>query len=121
MDGIDVVRGENQGVRGNVNIGQGIIFGLSTPSKLVRCSNTPSSDPQRPWFMIKSGVGNVDLTLTTNLNNLLLDANTNNGHITNNFNLNITTNDDSATYHGPAVPNTNPTASLYVATSTGDI
>lgn len=110
-----------QTLHGNVTIAQGSIFDLATPSKLVPCSNTPSSDAHRPWFMIKSGVGNVDITLTTNLSNLLLDANTNNGHITNDFNLNITTSDDSATYHGPIMPNTNPTAALYVATSTGDI
>lgn len=110
-----------QTLHGNITISQESIFDLASPSKLVPCSNTVSSDPHRPWFNVKSGVGNLNITLTTNLNNLLLDANTNNGKITNDFNLNITSDDGSDTYHGPIVPNTNPTASLYVATSTGNI
>ncbi|HXR66713.1 MAG TPA: hypothetical protein VN729_12350, partial [Ktedonobacteraceae bacterium] len=54
-------------------------------------------------------------------NNLLLDANTNDGANTDDFNLNISSSDNSGSYHGPIIPNTNPTASLYVAASTGNI
>lgn len=110
-----------QTLHGNITVTQESIFDLASPSKLVPCSNTVSSDPNRPWFNIKSGVGNLDITLTTNLDNLLLDANTNNGKITDDFNLNITSSDDSYTYHGPIVAHTSPTASLYIATSTGNI
>jgi hypothetical protein len=110
-----------QTLHGDITIGQESIFDLTSPSKLIPCSNTASTDPHRPWFNIKSGVGNVTIGLTTNLNNLLLDANTNNGTITDDFNLNISSSENSGTYHGPVVPNTNPTASLYVATSTGNI
>ena len=110
-----------QTLHGNITVAQQSIFDLASASKLIPCSNAASSDPHRPWFNVKSGVGNVDITLITNLNNLLLDANTNNGTIADDFNLNITNSNGSGTYHGPLVPNTNPTASLYVATSTGNI
>jgi hypothetical protein len=52
---------------------------------------------------------------------LLLDANTNNGKISDDFGLNIAVDGNSATYHNPLLPNTNPTASLYLFTSTGSI
>ena len=110
-----------QTLHGTITVSQQSIFDLASSSKLVPCSNTPSTDPHRPWFNIKSGVGDVVITLTTNLSNLLLDANTNNGKITDDFNLSITTSDGSDSYHGPIMPNTNPTASLYVAASTGNI
>lgn len=110
-----------QTLHGDITVGQGSIFDLASASKRVPCSNTTSNDPH-PWFNIKSGVGNVDIALTTNLTNLLLDANTNNGKITDDFNLNISANSDgSASYHGSLLPNTSPRASLYVATSTGNI
>jgi hypothetical protein len=110
-----------QTLHGNITIAQQSIFDLASSSPLVPCSDTTSTDPSRPWFNVKSGVGNVDITLTTNLSNLLLDANTNNGTITDDFNLTITNNAGADTYHGPIVPKTTPTASLYVATSTGNI
>lgn len=110
-----------QTLHGNITVNQASIFDLASPSKLIPCNNTTSNDPNHPWFSVKSGVGNVEITLTTNLSNLLLDANTNRGTITDDFNLAISNNDDSATYHGPLVPNTTPKASLYVAASTGNI
>ena len=110
-----------QTLHGNITIAQQSIFDLTASSPLVPCNNTSSNDPHRPWFNVKSGVGNVDITLTTNLNNLLLDANTNDGTINGDFNLPVTASGNSYTYHGPIIPNTNPTASLYVATSTGNI
>ena len=110
-----------QTLHGNISIAQQSIFDLTSASPRVPCNNTTSTDATRPWFNIKSGVGNLDITLTTNLNNLLLDANTNDGKITDDFNLALTSSNGSYSYHGPIMPNTNPTASLYVATSTGDI
>lgn len=110
-----------QTTHGNVVVNQESIFDLATPSKLVPCSAT-TSNQAHPWFNISSGVGNVSIALTTNSTNLLLDANTNSGKVTTEFGLTIpTTGDGSATYHGPLLPNTHPTASLYVATSTGNI
>jgi hypothetical protein len=107
--------------QGNVVVGQGSFFDLNQSSNQVPCSTTTSAGAH-PWFNIKSGVGNVDITLPANSTNLLLDANTNNGKISDDFGQNIpTASDGSATYHGPLLPNTNPAASLYVSTSTGDI
>ena len=107
--------------QGNVVVGQGSFFDLNQSSNQVPCSATTSTGAH-PWFNIKSGVGNVDITLPANSTNLLLDANTNNGKISDDFGQNIpTASDGSATYHGPLLPNTNPAASLYVSTSTGDI
>jgi hypothetical protein len=107
--------------QGNVVVGQGSFFDLNQSSNQVPCSATTSTGAH-PWFNIKSGVGNVDITLPANSADVLLDANTNNGKISDDFGRNIpTASDGSATYHGPLLPNTNPTASLYVSTSTGDI
>lgn len=111
-----------QTTHGNITIAQGSFFDLNQPSNQVPCSSTTSSGTH-PWFNIRSGVGNVDITLLADsAARVLLDANTNNGKISDEFGLNIPGGSDgSATYHGPLLPNTNPTASLYVATSTGNI
>ena len=107
--------------QGNVVIDQGSFFDLNQASSQVPCSATTSTGPH-PWFNVKSGVGSVDITLLASSTNLLLDANTNDGKISDDFGQNIPSGSDgSATYHGPLLPNTNPTASLYVSTSTGDI
>lgn len=106
---------------GNVVVNQGSFFDLNQASNQVPCSATTGAGPH-PWFNIKSGVGNVDIALPASSTNLLLDANTNNGKISNDFGPSIPTGSDgSATYHGPLLPNANPTASLYVSTSTGNI
>jgi hypothetical protein len=110
-----------QTTHGDINVGQGSIFDLNQSSTIVPCTNTTSSS-DHPWFNIESGTGNVSLTLTALSTNLLLDANTNNGKITDGFGLNIpSASDGSATYHGPLILNTSPTASLYLSTSTGNI
>lgn len=110
-----------QTMQGDITIGQGSIFDLNQPSDQIPCSSTTSSGVHA-WFTITSGRGNVDITLTTSSTNLLLDANTNNGKISDDFGVNIPNNSDgTASYHGPLVPNGTPTASLYVLTSTGNI
>lgn len=110
-----------QTMQGDITVGQGSIFDLSQPSDQIPCSATASSGVH-PWFNITSGRGNVDITLTTPSTNVLLDANTNNGKISDDFGLNIpSTSDGSASYHGPLLPNGTPNASLYVFTSTGNI
>lgn len=110
-----------QTTHGNITVAQGSFFDLNQPSNLVPCTSTNSTGAH-PWFNIRSGVGNVDITLLANSTNVLLDANTNNGKISDDFGRDIPSGSDgSATYHGPLLPDTNPTASLYVATSTGNI
>jgi hypothetical protein len=114
-----------QTTNGNVTIGQQSFFDLSVPSTLVPCSNT-TSQSTHPWYSIKTGIGNLHISLDTQIDNsqlnMLLDANTNRGKVTDAFGVSIpTASDGSATYHGPLTPGVNPTASLYVETSTGKI
>lgn len=110
-----------QTLSGNVTVGNNTFLGLDQASDQVPCQNTTTQNPH-PWFNIKSGTGTVDVTLPTQSTNVLLDANTNNGQITTDFGLNIPqASDGSATYHGPLVSNSSPTASLYLSVSTGNI
>lgn len=110
-----------QTMQGDITIGTGSLFDLSQSSNRVPCNNTTSSS-DHPWFNVTSGKGSVTIALSTPSTNLLLDANTNNGKISDDFGLNIpSTSDGSASYHGPLLPNSNPSASLYVFTSTGNI
>ncbi|HXR65958.1 MAG TPA: hypothetical protein VN729_08540, partial [Ktedonobacteraceae bacterium] len=50
-----------QTLHGDITVAQESIFDLTSSSKLIPCSNTASTDPHRPWFNIKSGVGNVTI------------------------------------------------------------
>ena len=106
---------------GNITLGGGSILDLIYASQLIPCTTNTTQNPH-PWFSIKSGTGNVDITLGTESTNVMLDANTNNGKINNDFGLNVQQNPDgSATYHGPLVPGSSPTASLSLTVSTGNI
>ncbi|MGH2507589.1 MAG: hypothetical protein ACRDHZ_09350 [Ktedonobacteraceae bacterium] len=110
-----------QAMQGDISVGQGSIFDLDQPSDQIPCTTTTSSGVHA-WFNITSGRGNVDVMLTAPSTNLLLDANTNNGKISDDFGLTIpSTNDGSASFHGPLLPNGTPTASLYVLTNAGNI
>ena len=110
-----------QTMQGDITINTGSLFDLTQSSNRVPCSATTSSG-EHPWFSVTSGRGNDTIALSAPSTDLLLDANTNNGKISNDFGLNIPgTSDGSASYHGPLLPNSTPTASLYVFTSTGNI
>ena len=106
---------------GNIALGGGSVLDLIYASQLIPCTTNTTQNPH-PWFSIKSGKGNVDVTLGTESTNVILDANTNNGKINNDFRLNVQQNPDgSATYHGPLIPGSSPTASLVLTVSTGNI
>jgi len=106
---------------GNITLGGGSILDLIYASQLIPCTTTTTQNPH-PWFSIKSGTGNVDITLGTESTNVILDVNTNNGKINNDFGLNVQQNPDgSATYHGPLIPGSSPTALLSLVVSTGNI
>ncbi len=110
-----------QTMQGDISVDTGTLFDLAQSSPLVPCSHSSNSSAH-PWFYVSSGKGNVEITLSAPSTNLLLDANTNNGKISNDFGLNIpSTNDGSASYHGPLLPHSTPRASLYVVASTGNI
>jgi hypothetical protein len=97
-------------------------LGTITDSGLIPCT-TNTTQNSHPWFSIKSGTGNVDVTLSAATTNIILDANTNNGKINSGkFGLNIQQNSDgSASYYGPLVPGSSPTALLALTISTGNV
>lgn len=90
-------------------------------------TNTPTpgttQNPQ-PWFSMKSGTGNINVTLNAAPStNVILDAAIyNKGKINSEFDLNIQQNaDGSASYYGPLIPNTSPTALMVLTVNTGNI
>ncbi len=107
--------------RGNVTFNGLLIIGANSDTGLIPCTTNTTQNPH-PWFSIKSGVGNVDVTLGAETT-VILDASTNNGKINgSDFNLNIQQNSDgSASYHGPLIAGTSPTAELVLGVSTGNI
>jgi hypothetical protein len=107
---------------GNVTFAGNLVTGQAADTGLVPCT-TNKVQNTHPWFSFKSGTGNVLVTLSAVTTNLTLDANTNNGKIDGNaFSLNVQPNSDgSASYYGPLVPGTSPTAVLSLTVSTGNI
>lgn len=90
-------------------------------STLIPCEDTSTTQPH-PWYRFHSEVGNLDVTLPATLN-IILDASTNVGKINSNeFNLNISNQDNSASYHGPLISgSTQPAAELKLDVGTGSI
>lgn len=87
-------------------------------------TSTPTPGTTQPWFSMKSGTGNINVTLNAATStNVLLDAAIyNKGKINSEFALNIQQNaDGSASYYGPLIPNTSPTALMVLTVNTGDI
>ena len=107
--------------RGNVTFNGLLIIGANSDTGLIPCTTNTTQNPH-PWFSIKSGVGNVDVTLGAETT-VILDASTNKGKINgSDFNLNIQQNSDgSASYDGPLIAGTSPTAMLVLEVSTGNI
>ena len=107
--------------RGNVAFNGLLAIGVNSDTGLIPCTANTTQNPH-PWFSIKSGVGNVDVTLGAETT-VILDASTNNGKINGgDFNLNIQQNSDgSASYNGPLIAGTSPTATLVLEVSTGNI
>lgn len=108
--------------RGNVTFNGSLATASITDTGLVPCTANTTQNPH-PWFSIKSGVGNVDVTLSAETTSVILDASTNSGKINaSDFNLNIQQNPDgSASYDGPLTAGTSPTAELVLEVSTGNI
>src|SRR5258708_4396196 len=107
---------------GNVTFNGSLAIGVNSDTGLVPCTANTTRNPH-PWFSIKSEVGNVDVTLSAETTNVILDASTNSGKINlSDFNLNIQQNSDgSASYDGPLIAGTSPTATLVLGVSTGNI
>jgi len=99
-----------------------LAIGVNSDTGLIPCTTNTTQNPH-PWFSIKSEVGNVDITLSAETTSVILDASTNSGKINGgDFNLNIQQNSDgSASYNGPLIAGTSPTATLVLGVSTGNI
>ncbi len=107
--------------RGNVTFNGFLIIGANSDVGRIPCTANTTQNPH-PWFSIKSGVGNVDVTLGADTT-VILDASTNSGKINgSDFNLPVQQNSDgSASYTGPLITGTSPTATLVLEVSTGNI
>ena len=107
---------------GNVTFNGSLTTASITDTGLIPCTANTTRNPH-PWFSIKSEVGNVDVTLSAETTNVILDASTNSGKINlSDFNLNIQQNSDgSASYNDPLIAGTSPTAMLVLGVSTGNI
>lgn len=84
---------------------------------------TPAAGNTTPRYKLQSESGNVSATLPGDTN-IILDANTNNGTITSDFPINITTSDKSASFYGPLNTNAAPGSAVAVLTlnvSTGNV
>lgn len=90
----------------------------TTPPSINPCANTPVTPgaSNQPWYSMKTGTGNIDVTFDTLSTNVLLDATiANQGKLLDDFNLAVIKNPDgSANYYGPLLPNTQPTAVLTI-------
>ena len=107
---------------GNVTFNGSLAIGVNSDTGLIPCTANTTQNPH-PWFSIKSEVGNVDVTLSAETTNVILDASTNSGKINgSDFNLPVQQNSDgSASYDGPLIAGTSPTAMLILGVSTGNI
>ncbi len=107
---------------GNVTFAGNLVTGQAADTGLIACT-TNKTQNSHPWFSFKSGTGSVTVTLSAVTSNLILDASTNNGKINGSeFSLNVQQNSDgSASYYGPLIKGTSPTAVLALTVSTGDI
>jgi hypothetical protein len=107
---------------GNVTFNGSLAIGVNSDTGLVPCTTNTTQNPH-PWFSVKSEVGNVDVTLSAETTNVILNASTNSGKINaSDFNLNIQQNSDgSASYDAPLIAGTSPTAELVLGVSTGNI
>jgi hypothetical protein len=107
---------------GTVTFAGNLVTGQAADTGLIPCT-TNTTQNSHPWFSFKSGIGSVNVTLSAVTSNLTLDASTNNGKINGGeFGLNVQQNSDgSASFYGPLVQGTTPTAVLALTVSTGDI
>jgi hypothetical protein len=107
---------------GSITFEGSLTIGTTADTGLIPCTTNTTQNPH-PWFAMKSGTGNVNVTLSAETTNLNLDVSTNNGKIiSGEFSLNIQQNSDgSASYYGPLTPGTSPTALLALTVSTGNI
>ncbi len=87
------------------------------------CQGNPITSPNatQPWYSIKTGTGNLDVTLNSVSANILLNAVVfNQGKITSDYPITIPA-ASPPSYTGPLLPGTHPSAQLLLEVDTGSI
>lgn len=104
---------------GNVTFAGLLQTATDKPPAVNPCTGTPvnpsGASNQQPWYVMKTGTGNIDVTFitpsaSTQPINVLLGATiANQGKITSDFNIAVKQNSDgTSSYFGPLLPNAQP-------------
>jgi hypothetical protein len=87
------------------------------------CQGNPvaTNGSSQPWYSLKDGTGNIDVSLNSVSSDIMLDAVVfNQGKITSEYPITIPPGSPPS-YTGPLMPGTNPTALLLLTVDTGNI
>jgi len=110
-----------QTVKGNISFAG--TLETATPPAINPCQGNPvtSSGSSQPWYSMKAGTGNIDISLNSASANILLDATVfNQGKISSEYPITIPS-ANPPSYTGPLLPGTKPTAMLLLTVDTGNI
>ncbi|HET8912166.1 MAG TPA: hypothetical protein VFN23_11920 [Ktedonobacteraceae bacterium] len=126
VQGANLVPGSKiTSTNGNVTFSGTLITNVSgpaTPTPVVGAPGvTPTPSGNQPIYTFKSEVGNLDITIPAT--NVTLDANSNSGKLTSDFQLTPAPTQDgnSVTFYGPLMPQTNPAQILIAHVGSGNI
>ncbi len=110
-----------QTVKGNITFAG--TLETATPPTINPCQGNPvtTSGSSQPWYSIKDGTGNIDVSLNTISANIILDATIfNQGKISSEYPITIPS-ASPPSYIGPLLPGTQPAAQLLLSVDTGNI
>ncbi len=110
-----------QTVKGNITFAG--TLATATPPAINPCYGNPITTPNstQPWYSIKDGTGNIDVSLNSLSASIMLDATIfNQGKISSEYPITIPS-ANPPSYLGPLLPGTQPTAQLLLTVDTGNI
>jgi hypothetical protein len=110
-----------QTVKGNITFAG--TLATATPPAINPCQGNPiaTTNSTQPWYSIKDGTGNIDVSLNSLSANIMLDATIfNQGKISSEYPITIPS-ANPPSYLGPLLPGTQPTAQLLLTVDTGNI
>jgi hypothetical protein len=110
-----------QTVKGNITFAG--TLATATPPAINPCQGNPIATPNstQPWYSIKDGTGNIDVSLNSVSANILLDATIfNQGKISSEYPITIPS-ANPPSYIGPLLPGTQSPAQLLITVDTGNI
>src|SRR5260370_33818937 len=93
------------------------------PPAINPCQGNPvtTAGSSQPWYSMKTGTGNIDVTLNAVSANIILDAAVfDQGKLTSEYPISFPPS-SSPGYIGPLLPGTQPTARLLLSLDTGNI